>query len=76
MRHAIHTLDTVLVEAVPIVCERLADSFADAYGELPKIQNDESWSGIAVFYLSFAVELWTCNAQSAIEFDAGQAENA
>ena len=30
----------------------------DSYGELPKPNDDESWSGIAVHYLSVAVELW------------------
>jgi len=30
----------------------------DACGELPQVDNDESWSGIAVFYLSSAVELF------------------
>lgn len=27
-------------------------------GELPSPPKDTSWSGLAVFYLSFAVELW------------------
>lgn len=30
----------------------------DTYGELPPPRDDESWSGIAVHYLSTAVELW------------------
>lgn len=30
----------------------------DNYGELPPVPQGESWSGIAVFYLSVAVELW------------------
>ena len=30
----------------------------DAYGELPQPPAGESWSGLAVFYLSVAVELW------------------
>jgi hypothetical protein len=30
----------------------------DALGELPQPPADSSWSGIAVFYLSVAVELW------------------
>ena len=28
------------------------------YGEIPQPQTGESWSGIAVYYLSLAVELW------------------
>ena len=34
------------------------DFINDAYGELPKPADDESWSGMAVFYLSLAVELF------------------
>lgn len=34
------------------------------YGELPRPRDDESWSGIAVHYLSIAVELW---AQSLLD---------
>jgi len=30
----------------------------DTYGELPEIPKGESWGGIAVFFLSVAVELW------------------
>jgi hypothetical protein len=30
----------------------------DCCGELPPIKPDESWGGIAVLYLSAAVELW------------------
>ena len=30
----------------------------DQLGELPKVPKGESWSGMAVFYLSYAVELW------------------
>jgi len=30
----------------------------EAYGSLPAVPNDSSWSGMAVFYLSKAVELW------------------
>ena len=30
----------------------------DTYGELPKPQNDESWAGMAVHYMSVGVELW------------------
>ena len=30
----------------------------DQTGELPQPKASESWSGMAVFYLSYAVELW------------------
>tara|TARA_R100000278_G_scaffold120997_1_gene104023 strand:+ start:1915 stop:2310 length:396 start_codon:yes stop_codon:yes gene_type:complete len=30
----------------------------DVYGELPRVPEGESWSGIAVYFLSTAVELW------------------
>jgi hypothetical protein len=30
----------------------------DHYGELPAVPTGESWSGISVFFLSVAVELW------------------
>ncbi len=30
----------------------------DQYGELPQPEHGESWSGLATFYLSIAVELW------------------
>lgn len=35
VRHAIHTLESVLAEAIPIVGEKLGDCFAAVYGELP-----------------------------------------
>ena len=38
----------------------------DAYGELPQPARDESWSGIAVFYLSCAVELF-CSSNADLE---------
>lgn len=39
----------------------------DQYGELPKVPDGESWSGIAVFYLSVAVELWAHSALAEAE---------
>ena len=36
-------------------------------GELPAIPAGESWSGIAVFFLSYAVELWAMSAYSEME---------
>lgn len=39
----------------------------DHYGELPEVPRGESWSGIAVLYLSTAVELWAHSAMSTID---------
>ena len=39
----------------------------DAMGELPEIPKGESWSGIACFFLSYAVELWASGVVGAIE---------
>lgn len=39
----------------------------DNYGELPEIPKGESWSGIAVFFLSVAVELWAYSAECQLE---------
>jgi len=36
----------------------------DSYGELPQPDKGESWSGMAVFYLSVGVELWASGAES------------
>jgi len=40
----------------------------DQIGELPPVPTGESWSGIACFYLSYAVELW------ASQFDLSDVE--
>ena len=39
----------------------------DQTGELPQPNKGESWSGLAVFYLSHAVELWAMSAEAALE---------
>jgi len=39
----------------------------DVYGELPKPSDDESWSGMACFYLSTAVETWALGAHDQLE---------
>ena len=47
----------------------------DYTGELPQPSPDESWSGIAVFFLSYAVELWASAAYDALEsYDAEEEE--
>lgn len=43
------------------------DYISNTLGELPKIPDDESWSGIAVFFLSHAVELWALSAHDELE---------
>ena len=35
----------------------------NAMGEIPQPQNATSWSGMAVFYLSVAVELWASDIE-------------
>lgn len=38
-----------------------------ALGEVPGPKQGESWSGIAVHYLSLAVELWASSVETALE---------
>ena len=38
-----------------------------AYGEVPSPPAGESWAGMAIFYLSVAVELWATGALQEIE---------
>jgi len=38
--------------------DEVLEYIEDAYGELPDVPRGESWSGIAVHFLSCAVELW------------------
>jgi hypothetical protein len=38
----------------------------DQYGELPQPRDDESWSGIAVHYLSCAVECWAASLEEVV----------
>lgn len=39
----------------------------DAMGELPAPKAGESWSGMACFYLSCAVELWAASVEGELE---------
>ena len=39
----------------------------DQYGELPRPRDDESWRGIAVHYLSCAVERWASGLEELCE---------
>ena len=39
------------------------DYLEEAYGYVPSPQSSESWSGIAVHYLSSAVELWASSIE-------------
>ena len=39
----------------------------DNLGELPRPKDDESWAGMACFYVSYAVELWAAGLESEIE---------
>lgn len=47
----------------------------DHLGEIPSPPKDTSWSGLACFYLSCAVELWAAGAESELEgFEAEEDE--
>jgi len=48
----------------------------DALGELPQPPRDTSWSGLAVFYLSTAVELWASSVESILEEHEPEGEAA
>lgn len=43
------------------------DYIQNATGELPKPSDCESWSGMACFYLSYAVELWAGSVMQELE---------
>ena len=43
------------------------DFIEQTMGELPSPPDSVSWSGLAVFYLSVAVELWAAHAESELE---------
>lgn len=47
----------------------------DTLGELPKPSDDESWSGMAVHYLSCAVEVWAQGALPELLDAVNQAED-
>lgn len=49
----------------------------DQYGDLPAVPRGESWSGIAVFYLSIAVELWASSVRDEVRaaLDASNADD-
>ncbi len=42
------------------------DFIVDRYDELPKPDDSESWSGMAVFYLSCAVEAWAVSVEEEV----------
>lgn len=39
----------------------------DGLGEIPDVPKDQSWAGIACFYLSAAVELWASSVEDEVE---------
>lgn len=49
-----HTATQTMAEHGNDVLQYIEDNL----GELPEIPKGESWGGIAVFFLSYAVELW------------------
>ena len=48
------------------------DWLEDALGELPRVPEHSSWSGMAVHYLSYAVDLWASGAISEIPETVGE----
>lgn len=44
----------------------------DVMGELPAPSRSESWSGMACFYLSYAIELWAGDVLARIEDFEGE----
>jgi hypothetical protein len=44
----------------------------DAFGELPSLPNNTSWSGIACHFLACAVDLWADLAANQLETEGGQ----
>jgi len=57
--------------------DSVLDYIDEQMGELPPIPEGTSWSGIAVLYLSFAVELWAGGAQVACDraIEAAEADH-
>ena len=45
----------------------------DCYGEIPQPKTGESWSGLAVYYLSIGVELWASSVEDEIDSALDQA---
>lgn len=58
-----YTANKIMAEHGDDVLEYIEDHM----GELPTPPSDTSWSGMAVFYLSYAVELWTSSVESELE---------
>lgn len=48
------------------------DYIMDYYGEIPPADKNESWSGMACFYLSTAVELWAGDIMGQLESLEGE----
>ena len=48
----------------------------DALGELPKPSDEESWGGMACFYLSLAVELWAGSVEDEVAKALDECEEA
>jgi len=55
--------------------DEVLDFIQDSIGELPTPPQDISWSGLAVFYLSYAVELWASGIEQELT-DAIEAKAA
>ena len=47
--------------------DEVLEYITDQLGELPQPANETSWTGLACFYLSYAVELWASNIMWQLE---------
>lgn len=47
--------------------DRILDFICEVYGEVPAPPTDGSWEGMAVFYVSTAVELWASMIEEELE---------
>ncbi len=50
------------------------DFINENMGEIPKTEPGESWRGMAVYYLSIAVELWCSSNEEIADWDNDESE--
>lgn len=58
---------SLAVREMAIHGDAVMDYILDGYGEIPPADKNESWSGMACFYLSTAVELWASDIMGQLE---------
>ena len=63
---------------LPSLAERgddVLDYIQDTTGEMPRSSDAESWSGMAAFYLSYAVDLWASGMVDEYEAEGEELSN-